>query len=86
MYIKNTFTPIPRQDLEFKISDQDKETENCWIELVNEGGPNVLVGVFYRHPSRNNHLFQDKLKTVLKKVTREKVKISKNFCKKLVSK
>ena len=73
-YIKETFTPIPRKDLEFKISEPDKQTESCWLELVNEGGPNVLVGVIYRHPSRNNHLFQEKLKCVLKKVNKEKKK------------
>ena len=74
LYIKDTFTPIPRKDLEFKISEVDKQTENCWIELVNENGPNVLVGVYYRHPSKNNHLFQEKLKCVLKKVNKEKKK------------
>ena len=74
LYIKNTFTPIPRKDLEFKITHQGCEPENCWNELVNESGPNVLVGVFYRHPSRNNNIFIEKLKTTLKKVNREKKK------------
>ena len=59
-YIKDTFAPIPRTDLEFKISDAGSETENCWIELVNNSGPNVLVGVFYNHPSRENTLFLSK--------------------------
>ena len=66
--------PIPRTDLEFKISDAGSETENCWIELVNNSGPNVLVGVFYNHPSRENTLFLSKLKTTLKKINREKKK------------
>ena len=46
-YIKDSFTPIPRKDLEFKLGDTGAEAENCWIELVNNAGPNVLVGVFY---------------------------------------
>ena len=74
-YVKDNFTPIPRKDLEFKISDYGSETENCWIELVNSSGPNVLVGVFYRHPSRNSTLFLEKLKTTLKKINREKRKL-----------
>ena len=41
---------------------------------MNEAGPNVLVGVFYRHPSRNNQLFLEKLKITLKKINREKKK------------
>ena len=73
-YVKENFTPVPRTDLEFKISETGVESENCWIELVNNSGPNVLVGVFYRHPSRNNSLFQEKLKATLKKVNREKKK------------
>ena len=73
-YIKDTFTPIPRNDLGFKITTSGSETENCWIELINNAGPNVLIGVFYRHPSKNNLLFQEKLKLTLKKINREKKK------------
>ena len=71
-YVKESFTPIPQSDLEFKISDFGCETENCWIELVNESGSNVIIGVFYRHTSRNNPLFLEKLKATLKKINREK--------------
>ena len=63
-YVKDTFTPIPRNDLEFKISETGKEAENCWIELINTAGPNIIIGVFYRHPSRYNDLFIDKLKVI----------------------
>ena len=73
-YVKDNFTPIPRSDLEFKISDIGSECENCWIELVNNSGPNVLVGVFYKHPSRENSLFLTKLKSTLSKINREKKK------------
>ena len=73
-YVKDSFTPIPRHDLEFQITDPGCETETCWIELVNNSGPNILIGVFYRHPSRNNHNFAEKLKTTLKKINREKKK------------
>ena len=73
-YVKENFTPIPRKDLEFQISDIGLETETCWIELVNDSGPNMLIGVFYRHPSKNNPIFMDKLKITLKKINREKKK------------
>ena len=73
-YVKDTFAPIPRTDLEFKISDAGSETENCWIELVNKSGPNVLIGVFYNHPSRENTLFLSKLKTTFNKIKKEKKK------------
>ena len=73
-YIKNSFTPIPRKDLEFQIKDPGCETESCWIELVNEKGPNVVVGVIYRHPSKINDIFLTNLKKTLKKVNKEKKK------------
>ena len=73
-YIKNSFTPITRKDLEFQIKDPGCETETCWIELINEKGPNTLVGVFYRHPSRDNQIFQEQLKKTLKKINKEKKK------------
>ena len=73
-YIRNTYTHIPRKDLEFQIKESGCETENCWIELINEKGPNVLIGVFYRHPSKNNKIFEEKLKKVLKKINKEKKK------------
>ena len=69
-YVRNSFTPIPRKDLEFQIKDPGCETETCWIELINERRPNVLVGVFYRHPSRENYIFQENLKKILKKIKR----------------
>ena len=41
---------------------------------MNESGSNVLVRVIYRHPSKNNDIFLEKLKLTLKKVNREKKK------------
>ena len=74
-YVKDSFNPIPRPDLEFKISIKGSECENCWIELVNNSGPNVIVGVFYRHPSRNEESpFLDELKIIMKKISKEKKK------------
>ena len=66
-YIKDSLTPIPRKDLEFKLDTPGSETETCWIELVNTTGPNTLIGTIYRHPSKNNELFLENLKKTLKK-------------------
>ena len=74
LYVKDTFTPIPRKDLEFNIRNTGSETESYWIELVNSGGPNILVGVYYRHPSSSNDDFIKKLKSTLKKANKEKNK------------
>ena len=50
-YIKDTLTPIPRSDLGFKIDTPGSETESCWTELVNNSGPNAILGVLYRQSS-----------------------------------
>ena len=49
--------------------------QSCWIELVNSSGSNILVSVFYRHPSSVNDDFIKKLKSTLKKASKEKKKI-----------
>ena len=74
-YIKDDLTPIPRSDLDFKITDTGQETEACWVELVNTKGANTVIGTVYRHPSKNNTLFFYNLKKTLKKLNREKKKI-----------
>ena len=62
-YIKDNITLIPRDDLEFKITTTDAQTESHWVEIVSEKGPNTLVGVIYRHPS--NH-YDDFLQNLVK--------------------
>ena len=74
-YVKENLSPIPRTDLNFKISETGQETESCWIELVNTKGANTIIGTIYRHPSKNNTLFFYNLKQKLKKINREKKKI-----------
>ena len=54
VYIKNTLISIPRTDLEFKITTNGQETETCWIELSENNNKNIIVGVIYRHPSKQN--------------------------------
>ena len=73
-YIKNDITTIPRNDLEFKITKSDEQTESHWIEIVSERGPNTLVGVLYRHPSSKYEDFITNLISTLKKIKREKKK------------
>ena len=72
-YIKNTHFLL---DLEFKIVDKDAQSENYWTELINDSGPNTIIGVFYRHPSGKMDKFMTNLETTLKKIKREKKKLS----------
>ena len=70
-YVRESLSPNPRTDLEFKITDRDAQAENYWFELINDSGPNTLVGVFYRHPSGKIDKFLTALEICLKKVKRE---------------
>ena len=76
LYVKESLELIPHTDLEFKITEIGQEVESCWIELINNKGVNELIAVFYRHPSKSNQLFFEKMQAVLKKVNREKKKVS----------
>ena len=73
-YVKDTLTPTPRKDLEFKIEEKGAESETHWVELAADAGPSTLIGVFYRHPSAKSEHFMDELVKVLKKIKKEKKK------------
>ena len=60
--------------MEYKITEVDSQNENYWIEIISENGPNTLIGVYYRHPSKNNNQFMKKMIEALKKIRREKKK------------
>ena len=73
-FVKSNMTTIPRKDLGFKIEVSDSQTENCWIEIVNDKGPNTVIGVFYRHPSNQHEEFLKNLENKLKVVKKENKK------------
>ena len=54
MYINEDLKPLSRPDLNMKIKDDDCEIESYWTEILIENQPNRLIGVFYRHPTKNN--------------------------------
>ena len=66
-YIKDTLTAIPREDLQFKITDKNSQCETKWAELTDNTGPNTLLGVFYRHPSGQIEKFMTNLESTLNK-------------------
>ena len=74
VYVNELLNPIPRKDLEFKINENSHESESCWVELINNKGPNTLLGTFYRHPSKQDSTFNENLKKVLQKLKKESSK------------
>ena len=49
IYISSSLNAIHRSDLSFN----SVEAESCWIEILQEHKPSIIVGCIYRHPSSN---------------------------------
>ena len=54
LYVREGINFKPIKDLEITYSDEDHEFHCSWIELLNEKRPNILVGVYYKHPKRKS--------------------------------
>ena len=73
VYINKFLNTVPRNGLEFKINTNDHEFESCWVEILNDKTPNILIGVIYRHPSKDE--FNEHIKITLQKLKKENKKI-----------
>ena len=49
IHISSPLNAIHRSDLSFN----SVEAESCWIEILQERKPSIIVGCIYRHPSSN---------------------------------
>ena len=73
IYVKNGINYIPRHDLNIS---EDKLLESFFIEVVNKGNKNELVGVIYRHPSQDKTDFLDRhLQPLHEKLVKENKQI-----------
>ena len=69
LYIKDGINYKPRKDLEIYES---KVLESTFIEIINAGDSNNLIGVIYRHPHMNTDAFiNDKLNGLMHKLSLE---------------
>ena len=68
-YIRNDVKYKVRSDLNISYCDEDNEFQGYWIEILNDKKPNIIIGVYYRHPKKtSNNIFLDKLKENLGKI------------------
>jgi len=70
-FIKESLNYITRKDLDFRINYAKHECESCWVELPNKKKSNIIVGVIYRHPSKQDTIFIEKLKIILNRLRSE---------------
>ena len=60
-----------RTDLDLSVIDENNEFQPCWIEIINNLNPNVLIGCYYRHPRKtSNDIFLEKLRQTINKIKR----------------
>ena len=61
-------------DLKFKLrndlvfEDDLDDTENLFIEIINEKSKNIIIGTIYRPPNNRFNKFENNLKTILTKL------------------
>ena len=52
-YLKSGIKFKPRKDLDISYFDKNNEFQSCWVEILHEKQPTILIGVYYRHPKRS---------------------------------
>ena len=54
-------------DLDFKFYDYNNEPQSKWMEIISKATKNLLIGVFYRHPTKeSNDEFNNNLRITLR--------------------
>ena len=56
-YVREDIKFKPPNNLKLTCFDEYNEFQCCWIEVVNEKNPNILLGVYYRHPKKIELIF-----------------------------
>ena len=68
IYISSFLNAIYRSDLSFN----SVEAESCWIEILQEHKPSIIVGCIYRHPSSNLDNFISQLENLVSPLNQSK--------------
>ena len=68
-FVKEGLKYKRRTDLEMSFKDKNNEFQSCWIEIINNPTPNIIIGCYYRHPKKpSNGIFIKKLNDTLRKL------------------
>ena len=69
-FVKEGLKFKTRKDLDILYLDEDNEFHCCWSKILNQNRPNIVIGVYYRHPKKtSNNAFLEKLRDNLSKIT-----------------
>ena len=75
LYVNEELKPLPRPDLNIKVKEENFELETYWTEIIIENQPNQLIGVVYRHPSKNDRKSIELINETLTKIRKENKKV-----------
>ena len=53
-FVKTELQVLERKKLDISFTDSNNEYEAKWIEKINKGKKNVIIGVCYRHPRKKS--------------------------------
>ena len=69
VFVKEGLRFQHHQDLSLSFKDNENELQSCWIETINELGPNTITSCYYKHPKKPSNKFQQQLKIILTKIS-----------------
>ena len=70
LYIQNDITSKPRNDLDSLVY-KSKQLESIFIEIINAGQKNTIVGCIYRHPSMDLEELDEIVNLLMEKIGSE---------------
>ena len=56
-YVREGIKFKSQNDLNLIFCDEYNKFHCCWIEILNEKNPNILLGVYYRHSKKTHLIF-----------------------------
>ena len=73
-YIPEDMKYKARNDLDISNYDKNNEVQSCWIEILNDQKPNVIIGAHYRHPKKESDT------TFINRLKENLAKLHSNIC------
>ena len=70
-FLRNSLSLRAMDYISKSINESDCEFEALWLEIVNNTGKTLLIGVVYKHPSKNFTPCLDYIQSVFTKIHRE---------------
>ena len=69
VFCQRGFKDSTQSGIKSYFKDNENEFQSCWIKIINDLGPNRIIGCYYKHPKKpSNNKFLEQLKIPLTKI------------------